>query len=197
MGRRLVTVIAEVEKTCAGCGLTKPVEAFYTKRDQSVRAHPRYTNRCKRCHCAYTAELKRKRYAGDREAKARDQARKLAWVKAGGRHRLKHLTLSKNALSYHAYDLQFAEQNGRCAICLRVPFPNESRFPFDHDHGTGLARGVLCAECNNGLGCFKDNVEHLKAAISYLRRWASFHQSVADKVLDVHEVVSGGCKQLI
>lgn len=38
----------------------------------------------------------------------------------------------------------------------------------DHDHSTGVVRGVLCSSCNTGLGMFKDNPESLRSAIEYL-----------------------------
>jgi len=39
---------------------------------------------------------------------------------------------------------------------------------IDHDHATKIVRGVLCQQCNMGLGCFKDNAETMKLAITYL-----------------------------
>lgn len=39
---------------------------------------------------------------------------------------------------------------------------------IDHDHTTGKIRGVLCSNCNMGLGMFKDKKELLMKAISYL-----------------------------
>lgn len=39
---------------------------------------------------------------------------------------------------------------------------------IDHNHQTGKVRGLLCANCNNGLGFFMDNIENLKEAIRYL-----------------------------
>lgn len=39
---------------------------------------------------------------------------------------------------------------------------------IDHCHDTGEIRGLLCAQCNKALGCFKDNIESLKNAIKYL-----------------------------
>src|SRR5690349_12451468 len=50
------------------------------------------------------------------------------------------------------------------AIC-GAPGPQH----VDHDHVFGNVRGVLCFNCNGGLGQFKHNVENLGKAISYLR----------------------------
>lgn len=57
------------------------------------------------------------------------------------------------------------EQGGRCAIC-RARSPEH----VDHDHQTGVVRGVLCYTCNAGLGSFHDSVEELRRAIEYLEQ---------------------------
>ena len=55
-----------------------------------------------------------------------------------------------------------------CAIC-KSPTPNtKGRWNVDHDHVTGAVRGILCGQCNGGLGFFRDSTEALKSAISYL-----------------------------
>ncbi len=41
---------------------------------------------------------------------------------------------------------------------------------IDHDHVTGKVRGVLCPNCNNGLGMFKDSQVLLYTAADYLKR---------------------------
>jgi hypothetical protein len=42
------------------------------------------------------------------------------------------------------------------------------KLDVDHCHSSGKVRGVLCNPCNNVLGTAKDNIDILKAAITYL-----------------------------
>lgn len=51
-----------------------------------------------------------------------------------------------------------AEQGGLCAICLTGK-PEH----VDHDHRTGEVRGILCFNCNGGLGQMRDRVDVLLA----------------------------------
>jgi len=56
-----------------------------------------------------------------------------------------------------------AAQGGMCAICQYRP-----AIHVDHDHLTGAVRGVLCFPCNAALGHFKDRIDLLARAASYL-----------------------------
>lgn len=71
-------------------------------------------------------------------------------------------------LTPQEFDAILENQHYACASCHSL-FGNKSPH-VDHDHKTGLVRGLLCSHCNTGLGCFKDNPELLKAAASYLER---------------------------
>jgi len=66
------------------------------------------------------------------------------------------------------------EQNGVCAICKTTGFKmlsgHYSGLNLDHCHSTGKVRGLLCHNCNRGLGLFKDSADCLKEAIRYLER---------------------------
>lgn len=57
--------------------------------------------------------------------------------------------------------------DNKCQICKGI-FTKENPAHIDHDHKTKRVRGVLCRTCNNGIGFFKDDIELLKVAISYL-----------------------------
>src|SRR5262249_25852207 len=52
---------------------------------------------------------------------------------------------------------------GGCGVC-GAPGPEH----VDHDHVTGEVRGILCFNCNGGLGQFKDNIATMRNAIDYL-----------------------------
>jgi hypothetical protein len=62
------------------------------------------------------------------------------------------------------FNEMLAEQGGVCAIC-GAPDPQH----VDHDHRTGWVRGILCFNCNGGLGQFRDNPVFLAEAITYLK----------------------------
>jgi hypothetical protein len=62
-------------------------------------------------------------------------------------------------------------QNNRCKIC-NIPFVGK-RMSLDHCHKTGKVRGMLCNECNRGLGYFKDNPAALQGAVDYLKKHGS------------------------
>lgn len=67
------------------------------------------------------------------------------------------------------YDAQLAKQGGVCAICGGL---NESgrKLSVDHDHKTREFRGILCDNCNCGLGNLRDDPEIIKKALEYLCR---------------------------
>lgn len=67
------------------------------------------------------------------------------------------------------YDKLVADQNGVCAICLKPP-KKGIRLHVDHDHETGIIRGLLCFRCNFGMTYFSEDQNHLKRASQYLKQ---------------------------
>jgi hypothetical protein len=59
------------------------------------------------------------------------------------------------------YDERLAKQGGVCAICLKPP--KKLRLAVDHDHVSGLVRGLLCHRCNRYL-IAKHRTPHLLLA---------------------------------
>ena len=71
----------------------------------------------------------------------------------------------------------YEEQEPMCKICGKTVHkaPENSKDKqdqavIDHDHKTGKLRGLLCHQCNVGIGNFKDDVNILMNAILYLSR---------------------------
>lgn len=68
------------------------------------------------------------------------------------------------------YNNMFEQQNGCCSICGLHQSNFKKSFHIDHCHKTNKVRGLLCRNCNVGLGHFKDSVELMNKAINYLNK---------------------------
>lgn len=78
---------------------------------------------------------------------------------------------AKSVLTQVQYQEVFARQGGRCAICgATAPGgpKTHDRLYADHDHTTGRSRGLLCHNCNRGLGLFGDDAQRLLRAAAYV-----------------------------
>jgi len=61
------------------------------------------------------------------------------------------------------------EQGGCCKICgTDKPTGKWKVFAIDHCHITGIVRGLLCNECNRGIGLLRDSADLLRKAADYL-----------------------------
>jgi len=98
---------------------------------------------CKPCHNARGKETYTRLYGGTRHY---------------------HL-LRRYGISATDVDELVKQQGGVCPLCGR-----ENPEHVDHDHDTGRVRGVLCFNCNGGLGQFRDSIDALENAVSYLVR---------------------------
>jgi Recombination endonuclease VII len=79
-------------------------------------------------------------------------------------------TLRQHGLTTADYDRMLDAQSGRCAICRAESPLGRGRWHADHDHVTGQVRGLLCNNCNRGIGYFGDDPQVMTAAARYVAR---------------------------
>lgn len=93
--------------------------------------------------------------------------------------------LSIYGLTPADYDRKLVEQDARCAICATTePGRRQAHFSVDHDHATGVVRGLLCHFCNVALGHFGDDPARLRAAAAYLEEHRRAEASDANDLGD-------------
>jgi hypothetical protein len=162
-------------KACRLCGEVKPLDEFH--RAEGMRDGHR--NECRSC----TKSLRRAHYESNREryiqAAQRWQARnpeRTAAYQAEYRNRPERKRAMRDLYYRRTYGISADEvdamlegQGGGCAICGQRP-DRPASLHLDHDHLTGTLRGILCIDCNHGIGKLRDDPELLARAIGYLRR---------------------------
>jgi hypothetical protein len=93
---------------------------------------------------------------------------KLCWSEYSRDSQLRN----KYGIGADEYDAIATAQDQRCAICgLPETLTRRSgvvKLAVDHCHTTDAIRGLLCSDCNNGLGRFRDDPELLRRAAAYL-----------------------------
>lgn len=72
-------------------------------------------------------------------------------------------------LSEERFQMLKLAQFDRCGICRKEFDESQHGAQIDHDHKTGVIRGLLCVKCNMGLGYFDDSEHSLQSAIEYLQ----------------------------
>lgn len=81
--------------------------------------------------------------------------------------------LRKYGIDESQYSELLRQQGNCCAICKRPHTDFPRKLAIDHDHGTGLIRGVLCTYCNRyrvGRHTKAKSIGILRAVIEYLER---------------------------
>jgi len=84
----------------------------------------------------------------------------------------------------------FHSQNGTCAICSLPETATRNgkvkALAVDHDHKSGKVRGLLCSDCNTGIGKLKENRNIFLSAIKYLDKYSDQRQ-VVTKLVDTQK----------
>ena len=137
-------------KSCTKCGQTKELSEFYLekakRKDGSIREFRR--SHCRAC-----------------EKKRKSKRDKLTKEERANQH-----LLNKYGITAAIRD-KLAEIQGGCGICgTKKPGGRYNTWNVDHCHHTGKVRGVLCWDCNTGIGKLKDDASLLRRAIQWLEQ---------------------------
>lgn len=148
------------KKFCTECGLFLDISNFKKVTTQSAlkKTSDGYYWCCTDCYKKKAWIYQKGEEPNNRQAKRRDKkARRVEDI------------VGKYDLSEAEYMEKIAEQKNLCAICGKK---DERRvLCVDHDHKTGKVRGLLCNNCNIGLGNLRDDPQILQSAIGYLKKY--------------------------
>lgn len=163
-------------KTCGKCNTEKDLFEF-NKNKSKKDGHSNYCKKCssnwyKKYYQSNKNKIKMKNniWAKNNKEKRRKTAKLwylnnkdkvLETYKIKGKdQKLKRLY----NISLEEFNKLYKQQNGKCLICKK----SEKTLCVDHNHQTNKIRGLLCNNCNTGLGLFQDNINILTSAINYL-----------------------------
>lgn len=149
-------------KRCSSCGIEKNEDQFFrTGKQKSGKI--KYRGDCKDCAKKSTSLWRKKNRSHYNNY--------VAMWRAKNPDRQHATEIKRNyGLSKDKYEKMLIEQNYKCGICKKMHniLEKRGRLFVDHSHSTGIVRGLLCAQCNTGLGNFDDNIDLLKKAIEYM-----------------------------
>ena len=147
------------EKICKKHGLLD--------REQMIVREGKYL-RCKMCHFEGVKDYMKRNPEKTKEIRRRNYL--LNSSDASEKAILRNKKITKEQ-----YTKLIDDHDNKCAICFQEETKRQrkdgTRSPLciDHDHKTGLIRGLLCHMCNSGIGFFKDNEKILMNAAEYIR----------------------------
>lgn len=154
-------------KTCNKCKISKELEKF--GKDKGKLDGHKYM--CKNCHNSTNNSFRKANpetyreanlaYARSTEGKAIQRANNLR------RKFWSHLT---NEQAVYEYDKLLKSQNNCCALCGIHQALLKTSLAVDHDHDTGLPRGLLCNKCNR-FEVGRHNLKSSEQLVKYLQRY--------------------------
>lgn len=105
-----------------------------------------------------------KYWADPEKAREKSRMRNVKNPNATRRVRKRSKIKAAYGLTLEDYERLISAQTA-CDICGATG----GRKNLDHDHKTGVLRGVLCTRCNLSLGASKDSIGLLEKMIAYLK----------------------------
>lgn len=163
---------AAEEKTCSTCKRAQSIDAFHDRSDSPDGK----SYICRQCVGERNAKV-RERTATSQEFRDKRAAYSKKYRQAYREDMAERQRASKLWINYgitlDEYEALYRAQGGVCKICGGGPEddPEQARkqwLAVDHCHESGRIRGLLCGNCNVGLGNFRDDPNLLNTAMAYL-----------------------------
>lgn len=145
-------------KFCPKCKLDLNVDYF----NKSNRRDG-FQTYCRDCHNL----MQREKYASNPLEKVKRQIRESRRKEKNPLAKRKEELKRLYGITLEEYASILEIQNYVCDICKKECKTKKS-LSVDHDHETGIVRGLLCNSCNRAIGMLKDDPIVLKNAYEYL-----------------------------
>lgn len=162
-----------VTKTCSKCKIEQDIK-YFSKNKGSKDG---FAYQCRTCLIKYrnnkTPEQK-ERYRQTSKLHRISYNKTDKGVIVYEKNKL-NLKLKRFGISLSEYNNLIIKQDNKCAICKKGFLSNNTlgkALAIDHCHISNKVRGLLCTNCNMGLGHFKDNQEFLQEACLYLKNYS-------------------------
>ncbi len=151
-------------RTCPRCKKEKPTKDF--PKDKTRKSGlGSWCSNCKNLSCRIYY------YTG---GKIKSRLRNKKWRKTPpGKLLQRRARLKKRyGLNIAQYNELLKKQRGLCALCGLLERTRQKgqlrALAVDHNHETGVVRGLLCQRCNIALGHIEKNIELLPKIVKYL-----------------------------
>ena len=126
-----------------------------------------------RCRECYNENIKKYRQNPEYRHRIniwRKENRKRPEVLAKHKEGMKDLHFRNNYnINLEEYNKLVELHQGGCAIC-RQPCKTHERLSVDHDHNTGIVRGLLCQKCNTAIAMLNEDEDLFWNALEYLKK---------------------------
>lgn len=158
-------LIPDISRKCKGCQIEKPQSEYYTDDPRTTWTSRRL---CKDCYNA-KRRIRRNGELIERQCEVCQRTflpiRLRNATTCSQSCRCKKAQLRKYGLTFKRFRELNDQQNGRCAICRKKP--KRERLIVHHCHNTSVFLGLVCRNCNIGLGMFNDSPKLLQRALDF------------------------------
>ena len=155
------TVDSPVMKRCCYCGEKKSSTDFYKRSGRKCGLQS---------HCIECTKKKNKEWLQEnreyklKKSRAHYRENKDYWKDTKLRYHY--------GIGFDRYSQMLEDQGGVCAICGGLDKSGKD-LAVDHNHSSGVVRGLLCSACNTAIGSACEDIQILEKMIAYLKRHAN------------------------